>query len=159
MAAVPQALAFAFTGHQLADAGNALGVLLPLVPVLPVLCLLPPRLTRREALGWSALVVPLLALLLLVSPQHGLPRDWDVFALTGSALAALAAWRVAQVFAAEPRARVLALPLACVALVPALQWAALQADAERAWARAESVLLGPPLRDALAVAPGARLHG
>jgi tetratricopeptide (TPR) repeat protein len=143
-----QALAFAFRPAQLLDAANALGVLLPLAPIVPVLLVLPPRRPGREAFVWGALVLPLLALLFLVQPQHGLPRDWDVFACTGSALAAFAAWRVAQLFAAEPRARALALPLACVALVPALQWAALQNDPARAWARAESVLLGPPLRDA-----------
>ncbi|MFM7231255.1 MAG: hypothetical protein ACKO3S_04660 [bacterium] len=38
--------------------------------------------------------------------------------------------------------------------MPALQWTALQADAERAWARTESVLLGPPARPATERARG-----
>jgi tetratricopeptide (TPR) repeat protein len=58
------------------------------------------------------------------------------------------------VFAHHPRATAAALPLAVVALVPALQWAALQADAERAWTRTESVLVGPPERAAFERARG-----
>ena len=142
------ALAFACTPGQLADAGNALGILLPIVPLLPVLLALGPRPSRRESLAWAALVLPLVALLLLASPQHGLPRDWDVFVCVGVALAALTATRLAAWFEAEPRTRTLALAVGLVALVPALQWVALQADAARAWTRAEAVLLGPPPRSA-----------
>ena len=89
--------------------------------------------------------IPLLA----VNPQHGLARDWDVFAFAGSALAAVVAWRMAAVLGALPRpARWLAVPLTLVAMVPALQWAALQSDSERMWSRAEAILLGPPARPA-----------
>lgn len=142
------ALAFAFTPARLFDALQALCLLAPLALLVPVLLLLAPRPSAREGVAWGALVLPLVALLLVVQPQHGLARDWDVFAFTGSALAALAAWRVAAVLGASPAAATLALPLALVALVPALQFAALQSDAERMWARAESILVGPPERDA-----------
>ncbi|MEQ1833316.1 MAG: hypothetical protein ABL977_09705 [Candidatus Eisenbacteria bacterium] len=141
------AMAFAFTPAHMWDVLQMLCLLAPLSPILPLLVALAPRARTREALAWGALVLPLIALALLVQPQHGLPRDWDVFAFTGSALAALTAWRVRTALT-DPRASaVLALPVALVALVPALHWAALQSDAERTWSRAESVLMGPPARD------------
>ncbi len=145
---LPGALAFALTPAQWADALNALGVLFPLVPLVPVIAWLAPRPTRREALAWGALLLPLVALLLLTHPQHGLPRDWDVYVPVGVALAAFTAGRLAAGFAQTPRA-VRGVPLLMlVALVPALQWVALQADAPRTWARTRAVLLGPPLRSA-----------
>jgi len=45
-------------------------------------------------------------------------------------------------------------PLALVAAVPALQWAALQSDPERMWSRAEAILVGPPVRPASERADG-----
>lgn len=141
------ALAFALTPAHVWDVLQMLCLLAPLLPLLPALLALAPRASGREVFAWGALALPLVLLALLVQPQHGLPRDWDVFAFTGSALAAVAAWRIGVLLTAAPASAVLALPLALVALVPALQWAALQSDAERAWSRAESVLMGPPVRD------------
>jgi len=132
---------------HLVDVAHTLCLLVPLVLLLPLLAFLPPRPPRREALALAALALPPLALLLGVEPQQGLPRDWDVFAFAGVALAAIAAWRVAAVLGAEPRARWLAIPLAVSAVSPALQFAALQTDSARMWARAESILIGPPARD------------
>jgi tetratricopeptide (TPR) repeat protein len=82
-----------------------------------------------------------------VPPQQGLPRDWDEFAFAGSALAAVAAWRVAAIVASAPReAQGVALAPALVALLPALQWAALPSDPVRFMSRSESILEGPPPR-------------
>ena len=142
------ALAFAFTPMHLTDVVQVLCLLAPLLLLLPVLLLLGPRPSAREALGWSAFVLPLAGMVLVVVPQHGLARDWDVFALTGAAFAACAAWRLGAVLGAAPASASLALPLALVALVPALQWTALQSDSERMWSRAEAILVGPPARDA-----------
>jgi len=129
------------------DVFHTLCLLVPLVLLLPLLVFLPPRPPAREAIGLASLALPPLALLLVVQPQQGLPRDWDVFAFTGVALAAIVAWRVAAVLGAEPRARWLAIPLAVSAACPALQFIALQADSVRMWARAEAILIGPPERD------------
>ncbi len=139
-------LAAALASAHLLDVLHTLALLVPLAPLVPLLMLLPPRPERREALAYSAFVLPPLLLLLIVRPQQGLARDWDVFAFTGSAVAAATAWRFSRVLAA-PSARWLAVPLALVSLVPVLQWTALQSDAERAWSRAESILLGPPARE------------
>jgi tetratricopeptide (TPR) repeat protein len=140
-------LAAGFSPAHLVDVAHTLGLLVPLVLLLPVLLAVPPRPPARESLAFAAYALPPLALMFVVVPQQGLPRDWDVFALAGVALAAVIAWRVAAVLGALPRARWLALPLAVSAACPALQFAALQADATRTWARAESILIGPPARD------------
>jgi tetratricopeptide (TPR) repeat protein len=144
---VAHTLALGLAPAHLADVAHTLGLLVPLVLLLPLLMLLPPRPPAREALAFALYALPPLALMFVVLPQQGLPRDWDVFALAGVALAAVAAWRVAAVLGAEPRARWLALPLAVSAACPAVQFAALQSDAQRTWARAESILIGPPARD------------
>jgi hypothetical protein len=147
-------LAAAFTPLRLLDSLNALTLLVPLALLVPVLLALAPRPTRREWTLIAALVLPPLALLLVVQPQHELPRDWDVFALAGSVIAVVLAWRVARVLQAEPTARGLALPLALAAAMPALQWVALQSYPERTWGRAEAILIGPPARRTEDVANG-----
>jgi hypothetical protein len=144
--------AHAFRASHLVDAANALVLLCPLAPLLPLLLLLRPRPAPREWLAVAAFTLPPVLLVLLVPPQQGLARDWDVFAFVGSALAAVAAWRAAALLAA--RAPGAGLPLALAALVPALQWAALPFDPHRAMARAESILVGPPLRDREEAAQG-----
>ena len=136
-----------FSFAHAADVVNLLVLLAPAVMLLPLLAGLAPRPAARETLLALSLVLPALALLVVFRPQQGLPRDWDVFAFTGSACAALAAWRAGIVLTVAPGSRGVAVALALVALVPALQWTAIQADADRMWARAESVLVGPPERD------------
>ena len=149
----------ALSPSHLVDIAHTSCLLVPLVALLPVLCFVPPRPPLREALALVALILPPLGLMLVVLPQQGLPRDWDVFAFAGVALAAAVAWRVAAVLGATPRARWLAVPLAASAAVPALQFAALQFDAPRMWARAESILIGPPARDASERARGLSTMG
>ena len=137
----------AFRAPHLLDVANVLCILAPVAPLLPWLLSLSPRPQPRALLLMTAFVLPPVLLLLLVPPQQGLPRDWDVFAFAGSALAAVAAWRVASIVSGAPRAaQGVALALALAALFPALQWAALPADPVRFMARAESILEGPPRR-------------
>ncbi len=141
------ALLARFQAARLADRANVLGLLVPLAPVLPLLLSLRPRLGARQWALAAALVIPPLALLVLVPPQQGLFRDWDVFAFAGSVVAALLAWRFAAVLSATSRARSLAAAFGLASLLPALQWAAIQSDPPRLWARAESILVGPPFRE------------
>jgi tetratricopeptide (TPR) repeat protein len=138
---------------HLLDVTNTLCILAPIVPLVPWLMSMSPRPQPRALALMAALALPPVLLLLLVPPQQGLPRDWDVFAFAGSALAAVAAWRVAAVASPAPRAGApgkagsgATLALALAALFPALQWAALPADPVRFMARAESILEGPPRR-------------
>jgi hypothetical protein len=137
----------AFRGMHLLDVANVLGILSPSIALLPWLYALPPRPQPRALLLCIALVLPAVLLVLLVPPQQGLPRDWDVFAFAGSALAVAAAWRLGGIATSAPReAQGALLAPALVALLPALQWAALPADPVRFMARAESILEGPPRR-------------
>ncbi|MFM7231254.1 MAG: hypothetical protein ACKO3S_04655 [bacterium] len=92
------ALAGALAPARTADAFNALGLLFPAAPLLPVLLALAPRPSWRAALAWGAYALPPLALLWLTVPQHGLPRDWDVYAFAGVALAVVTAAAAARVF-------------------------------------------------------------
>jgi hypothetical protein len=138
-------------GH-LVDVANVLVLLCPLAPLLPLLFVLGPRPTPRAWLAMATFALPPVLLVLLVPPQQGLARDWDVFAFAGSALAAVVAWRAATLLGARTPGA--GLPLALAALVPALQWAALPLDANRAMARAESLLVGPPTRDREEAAQG-----
>ena len=156
---LPHTLAAGLAPAHLADVAHTLCLLVPLVLLLPLLAFLPPRAPARETLALSALALPPLALLLVVQPQQGLPRDWDVYAFAGVALAAVVAWRVAAVLGGMPPARWLAIPLAVSAASPALQFAALQTDSARTWARAEAILIGPPERDASERARGLSTMG
>ncbi len=148
--AAPFARALA-PGHLL-DVANVLVLLSPTALLLPLLLALGPRPSRRARLAMAAYALPPALLVLLLPPQQGLPRDWDVFAFAGATLAAVAAWRLAPLLAA--RTPGLGLPLALVAAIPALQWAALPWDPDRAMARAESILVGPPARDREEAAQG-----
>jgi len=141
------AFAAAFTPAHLLDVANVLCLLSPSLPLLPWLLATKPRPQPRASLLAAAFVLPPVLLVVLVPPQQGLPRDWDVFAFAGAALAAVAAWRVASIVAVTPRdAQGASLAPALVALLPALQWAALPSDPVRFMSRAESILEGPPRR-------------
>jgi len=134
------ALLARFAPERLAEAANVLALLVPLLPLAPLLVALRPRPARRALVLAATLVLPPLSLLVLVPPRQGLHRDWDVFAFAGSALAAVLAWRLGTLFAAEPRTRAVAGAVLLAAALPALQWAWLQSDAERAWARTADIL-------------------
>jgi hypothetical protein len=79
-------LASGLAPAHLADVAHTLGLLVPLGLLLPLLLLLPPRPPARESLALALYALPPLALMFVVLPQQGLPRDWDVFALAGVAL-------------------------------------------------------------------------
>jgi len=131
-------------------------MLLLLVPVLPLAFAFLGRdanadeepHARAGRLAFAALVVPPLLLALLLRPQQGLFRDWDVFVMTGVSIAAWIALAAGARLAREPRAAWLALPLALTAIVPSVQWLAHQSDPASALPRARALLAGPPARPA-----------
>ncbi len=148
-------LAATFSPLHLLDVLQVVLLTAPLAIPLGVLLIGRPALWRRAELAvFAALVLPQLAMLLLVHPQQGLFRDWDVFVTAGVALSALAAWLVAEAIDSHEGAAWLALPVALMAAVPATQWLALQSDVPRALARAEAVLAGPPQRPYAEIAQG-----
>ncbi len=140
------AIASAFEPHHLIDVANLLVLLMPLAPLVLVQVATFRRRPWPEGLVLAALLVPWLAVVLLVRPQQGNYRDWDVFAPAGMALALVAAWQLA---ATLPRVRPgLALAVALAAFAPAVQWVALQHDVPRALARIETRVDRTPWVDA-----------
>jgi tetratricopeptide (TPR) repeat protein len=138
-----------FGAGHLRDVANLLLLLVPVLPLAVASAIRPEggRPARREeALAFAALLAPPLLLLLLVRPQQGLFRDWDVFAITGVALAAWLATRIGDRLARERASAWLALPLLLAAAAPSAQWLAHQSDPDRALPRARALLLGPPVR-------------
>lgn len=138
-------LAAALAPHHLIDVANLLVLLVPLALLAPVLIAGWKRERRMEALMLAALLLPWLALTLLIRPQQGVYRDWDVFAPAGMALAMVLAWQLAAVL---PHARAgLGLAVVLGTAAPAIQWVALQHDVPRALARIESRLGRTPWVD------------
>ena len=93
-----------------------------------------------------AVLVPSLLLLFAVQPQQGVPRDWDVYAVGGGALAALVAAAVGRGVAQLRGGPALAAGLVALALVFAFQPLAAQNDTAAGAARAQQIAEGPPLR-------------
>ncbi len=138
---------------HLADVANLLLLLVPALPLAAALVrrdddLAPAADAPGAARGvlTAALVLPPLALALVLRPQQGLFRDWDVFAIAGVAIAAWLAARVGARLSRERAAAWLAPAIALATMVPATQWLAHQADFDRGAARARAILLGPPRR-------------
>jgi hypothetical protein len=84
-------------------------------------------------------------LFVLVQPQQGLFRDWDVFVAAGTAFAMLGAWMVAQL--AREQGAAIAVAAAAIALVPTAQLLVVTTDLPRGLARAEAFAIEPPVRD------------
>ena len=143
------ALAYAFAPLHLADLANLLVLFVPLLPLLIwFVAREPAARTSTERVLLAALLLPWAAILLLVRPQQGLFRDWDMYAAAGTLLATALAVRAGSAIAREKAAAWLAVPLVLMSLVPALQWSALQHDRERGLERARQMLAGPPAREA-----------
>ena len=158
------------------DLANVIQLSAPLALCLPLLAIGfgvgIPR--RREALPLVALAVTLAALAVAVHPQQGVVRDWDVFAPSAMALAALTAWLAGEALretpavappprarsdrrapargaASDPRSRAgaLALAAALACAVPAIQWLLHLHDVRHGMARIEAIAAGPPERSSL----------
>jgi len=93
-----------------------------------------------------ALFAPALAMLLLVTPQQGLFRDWDVFAIPGTLLALAAGRRVAAWVGDEAGAAARAVPVAWSAALGAGLWLLVASDPGSGLARVRDFANGPPAR-------------
>jgi hypothetical protein len=134
---------------RLLDDANLLLLLVPVLPLCFALLGRTPRETSRPASAAPLVAVALLlpaALLLVLRPQQGVYRDWDMFAMAGVALAAWLAIALGERLARPGAAAWLAVPIALAAIAPSVQWLAHQSDADRAPARAHDLLVGPPAR-------------
>ena len=136
-------------GVWLLDRLNALCVISPLAPVLPLVFALDGRRAWRDPAGRFLLMLSAgwVPLFVLVQPQQGLFRDWDVFVAAGTTFAMLGAWMVAQL--ARERGAAVAVAAAAIALVPTVQLLIVTNDLPRGLARAEAFAVEPPTRDAI----------
>lgn len=141
-AGADQVLSSAIEPGRLLSLGNLALFLVPLALLIPVAFAL-SRSRREPSLRWLAwLAGSWLLLMLAIHPTQGEFRDWDVFAPGGVAIALLLAWLLARACAGVPAPLVLA--LATAAMVPRVQWLALQANPARSLARIEAWAAGPP---------------
>jgi hypothetical protein len=93
--------------------------------------------TAAVLLGIAVSFVPLL---LLIHPQQGLFRDWDVFAPAGMAVSMLTACSVQRPLTMPDR-KWLGLPLILGCLVPSVQWLLLNREPEAGLARVRTYLM------------------
>lgn len=146
----------AIGGYVLAPAHllDLANLLLLLVPALPLAFAFVVRERgdgdadgrAARAFATAALVLPPLAVALVVRPQQGVFRDWDMFMPAGVAVAAWLATRTGERLARARDGAHLALPVLVLCVAVSAGWLAHQADVPRATARARAILLGPPAR-------------
>ena len=103
---------------------------------------------RAEARSLGLMSATLFALMLLVHPQQGLYRDWDVFAGVGVAFSLTAALVVGESLRSAPARAWLAVPVAIVTAGFTIGWLVHQADLDRGLERVHALLAGPPERHA-----------
>lgn len=139
-------LAAAFAGLRALDLGNALVVLVPLAIALPVLVAMLGRRALRapEALVLGALVVPQAAIFVLVHPQQGVFRDWDVLAPCGVAFALALAWWTGLALDARPGRGALAAAITASVALAALQWLLHGRDRDRGLERVRAFAFEAP---------------
>jgi len=141
-------LAAAFGGQRLADLLNLFVFLTPLAPLV-LFAAMAGALRERAAAVLIALFGAWFGVAFLVFPAQGVFRDWDVFAASGVATAALAAWVLARAIAgAKDRAPLaVSVSVACIALAVLGVW--LPRDRARGWSRVGAFVAGPPARTAV----------
>jgi tetratricopeptide (TPR) repeat protein len=139
-------LAAAFSARHLLDLANLLLALAPVAATLLVLLPLGVRdaARRSERAVAVTLWASFLPALLLVQPQQGIFRDWDVFAPAGLACSILTAFLAAEALERPEARRWLAAPLVALAVVSSFQWLAINRSAERGLARVRAYLSEPP---------------
>jgi hypothetical protein len=138
-------LASMLSGRHLLDLANLLPALSPLGIAVPIL-LFAKRQNADDPAGaiLGTLVLSFVPALLLIEPQQGIFRDWDVFAPAGLAISLLAAdWIAARVPATVGRSW-LAIAASTLAIASSLQWLVLNHDAPRGLARVRAFLMEPP---------------
>jgi hypothetical protein len=136
---------------------NALLITAPLAPLAPVLGVACARVLPRRAAAWPALATGIVftVLAVVVEPQQGFVRDWDMFAPAGMAIAVIAAWLAGEVVsglaAKRPVANAggVAIAVVLAAAVPSLQWLVHLHDATLGLGRAHAVVVEPPRRSEL----------
>jgi hypothetical protein len=142
-------LAAAFAPIHLLDVAN---LIMAYAPMAPLAALMFARRGRGAAANpepvaptIGVLALSALGMALLVHPQQGVYRDWDVFAIPGSVFAILTAWAVAALASREASRRASA-AVVWGAVLSAGLWLGQAADTDRGLQRALAFVLEPPKR-------------
>ena len=140
------ALAAGFAPLRLMDAANALLLHAPLAP----LALFAWARARRDpaALYLSVCTLAFVPVLLFVYLPLGPYRDYDSLGPAGATVAVASAWALARALDGAPRRREWALAAALTVFVPFLLLLVSLTDLDRGFARATSLVDGPPRRHA-----------
>jgi len=134
---------------HLLDLFNLLIFLMPLVALLLVPA---PRegrpgpWSKREWIYLMVLGAPFWVIALVLRPAQGIPRDFDVFAPAGVALAVVVAARMARVWFVAPSAARFSGAVIAGAVVPVLLTLWLSAELTRGLVRVNALADGPPVR-------------
>lgn len=137
---------------RLFDVANVILYLAPLALVAPIVVALVRNGARSRsapapATLWLAfLALPAVVLLLVLHPQQGAFRDWDVFAIPGVLFSMLAAWCVGLVLEGRRAWAWLGAAVALAVGVPTLHSLLVAHDPDRSRARIEAYAIGPPQR-------------
>lgn len=137
-----------FAGLRAVDLVNAALVLSPLAAAIPVLAVFrggrSDRALEVGALAGIALCHGGAAL--LMHPQQGLFRDWDVMVTTGVTLSMLAAWLVMERLRASPEAAWLGVASTLAVLTMTGQWLLHESRIDEGLRRAHAFIEEPPRR-------------
>jgi hypothetical protein len=139
-------LAAAFAPRHLLELLNLVLALTPLAVGTPLLLAARRRQASSSPRGMvlGTLALSYLAAMLVIHPQHGIFRDWDVFAPAGIAFSLLVAWLVVEVLREAPEWRWLTAPALALVTVSALQWLVVNRQPEHGLARVHAYLTEPP---------------
>ena len=135
-------------GLWICDLANALLVLVPLAPLIPVLLPALRRSDGPERAVLLAAMIPAAALLFLVRPRQGVFRDLDVLAPAAAMLAAALAAGIARFLEERPDRSRLVPAVTLGAVFPALLWMLLMHRPAEARSFIETFAAGPPRRSA-----------
>jgi len=142
-------VAAALAPLHLLDVAN---LVMAYAPLAPLALILTSRRFGREggrepsALALGVLALSALAMALLVHPQQGVFRDWDVFAVSGSVFAVLTAWALAAALGEPATSRRASAAVIWSAVLSAGLWLGQAADTDRGLARAIAFVHEPPKR-------------
>lgn len=133
-------VAAAIHPFRLSELANFLIAMSPVLPLVPVVL----AALGRSVLGAPSLRMPLILALgfvpvwVLIHPQQGVFRDWDVLAPAAVSLLLLVGSGLAELLTRAPRSRWLAVPVTVAVVVSALSWLIHFHDARRGLTRVEA---------------------
>src|SRR5439155_12974957 len=136
--------AAALSRRHFLDLTNLMLALSPLAFAIPLLTFRSRDPRRAPSIVLGVLAASFVPALLIIEPQQGTFRDWDVFAPAGVAFSLLAAYGLGRALEQAPARRWLAASALAVCALSSFQWLALNRDDARGLERVRAYLLERP---------------